>query len=82
MYITVHAFFIRNVFFFQLIVLPRHTIFCAIVSMSTPRSICLIFVIYFSIIIFIFITIKGMISLTQTNLSFGRLSKVQPSGVA
>ena len=39
--------------------------------MSTSTSICLNYVICFSIIIFIFITINHIISLKQTNLSFG-----------
>ena len=51
------------------IVLPRHAVSCVLFSISTSRS---IYVIYFSIIILIFIAISHIISLEQTNLFFRR----------
>ena len=52
------------------IVLPRHTIFSVFVSVYVLASICLIYVIYFVIVISTFITINHIISLIQTNLFF------------
>ena len=49
-------------------VLPRHAIFGIFVSMSVLVYLCLIYAICFLIIIFIFITINHLISLTQKNL--------------
>ena len=58
------------------IVLRRHAIFSILDSMSTSWSVCLIYVISFTIIIFIFITINHIISVIQTNLFFGHVCQM------
>ena len=55
------------------IVLPRHAILSEFVYVYDFVYICLIYVNYFAIIIFIFVTINHIISLIQTNLFFGHV---------
>ena len=55
------------------IVLTRHAILSTFVYVYDLVYICLIYVNYFAIIIFIFVTINHIISLIHTNLFFGHV---------
>ena len=60
-------------FCYRGIVIPWHVIFCIFISVSTFRSICLIYVF---IIIIIFVKINHIISLKQTNLFLVRSQQI------
>ena len=55
------------------VVLLRRSIFSIFVSVNVLAYVCLIYLIYFAIIIFIFISTNHIISLIQTNLFVGHV---------
>ena len=70
-----------NVLWHKDVVLPRHTVFSIFVSCLRQVYLCLIYIIYFSIIIFLFILINHINSLKETILFFGNFYLTFSHGV-